>query len=147
MVTVQRNGIQMQIPRKLSHHIPTVPIADSDDCIVKDVVKFYDIDSDEFQLYKHAVEEEYCLNRKAAWEIVGKPKFSLSRRSNEAPSAVELRLMELLQGSEAMPEEILRILKEILVESDVRRLVDMIQDGTAVERVIKYFLKVSAALL
>ena len=76
----------------------------------------------------------------APWEIVGKPKFKMGRRSSHLPTKVtntnpiqvpnplkcltclqllmanllvqvELKVMELLGGAEALPEDILRILK------------------------------------
>ena len=52
MVTVQRNGVSMQIPRKLSHHIPVMPIWISNNFIDTISLKFYDLNSDEFQIYK-----------------------------------------------------------------------------------------------
>ena len=106
MVWVTRNGTKMQIPRKLSHHIPQMPIWSSEafqekvhtithhfevglvylhlhmrlsfvwffffeenifwdfvtvSHISKESQKFHDIDSEEFQLYKHALEEEYKM--------------------------------------------------------------------------------------
>ena len=82
MVWVTRNGTKMQIPRKLSHHIPSMPIWSTDafqekvpqfcsKWLVQGVVllycnsqerqKFDDIESEDFQLYKRAVEEEYQL--------------------------------------------------------------------------------------
>ena len=141
MVMVHRNGVPMTIPRKLSHHVPTVPIKDTDDFQEKLLVKFHDTDSDEFQLYKVAVEEEYRL-QKAAWEVVGKPKMKLRGQGSGALSAVEARLLELLQGAEATPEEILRILRGILVAADVKRMEEMLQQGEGPEKVIKHFLKV-----
>ena len=52
MVTVQRNGVSMQIPRKLSHHIPVIPIWQSTNFIDTISLKFFDLNSDEFQIYK-----------------------------------------------------------------------------------------------
>ena len=58
MVTVHRNGVQMQIPRKLSHHIPVMPIWESTNFIDTISLKFYDLNSDEFQIYKQVRMDE-----------------------------------------------------------------------------------------
>ena len=43
-----------------------------------------------------ALEEEYVLNKKASWEIVGKPKLKFIRRPSKL-NDVEKKVMELLQ--------------------------------------------------
>ena len=42
------------------------------------------------------MEEEYILNKKASWEIVGKPKFKFTRRASKL-NDVEKKVMELIQ--------------------------------------------------
>ena len=80
--------------------------------ISKESQKFHDTDSEEFQLYKHALEEEYKMQvfsdkmlqsstfcflfyhhgdevqAPAPWEIVGKPKFKMGRRASHLPTQV-----------------------------------------------------------
>ena len=143
MATVTRGGVKIQVPRRVSHHIPVMPIMDGELFQERLRVHFDDIDSEEFQMYKNALIDEYCLNPKAPWEIVGKPKFKLLRQASSVPTPVELKVLELLGGTEALPEEILRILKGILVESDLILIKDMLRDGTPVEKIIKHFLQVS----
>ena len=75
MVQVHRSGSIVSIPRKLSHHVPVVPIIDSLDHEMKVTTIFADIDSEEYQLYKRAKVDEYCIVERANWEIVGKQKF------------------------------------------------------------------------
>ena len=132
----------MQIPRRLSHHVPTVPIKDSEQFVEVFKVKFCDLDSDEFQMYKRATEDEYCLNKNVKWEIVGKPKFSFKRSGKGLPTDVEIKLIELLQGNEALPEEIIKLLLQILTDDNVYQINEMVRDGTPLENIIKYFLKV-----
>ena len=95
MVWVTRNGTKIQIPRKLSHHIPSMPIWSAEafqeqvplkklalagshfflrcarkrqatffisiSHVSKERQTFLDIDSEEFQFYKRAAEEEYRM--------------------------------------------------------------------------------------
>ena len=58
MVTVQRNGVSMQIPRKLSHHIPVMPIWESVNFIDTISINYHDLNSDEFQIYKQVWTDE-----------------------------------------------------------------------------------------
>lgn len=147
MDTIFRNGTPLQIPRKISYHVPTMPILESNLFEDKLNEKFQDIDSEEFKMYKEAIMDEYCMNDKANWEIVGKPKFKILRRGKGIYSSVELEVMELIGGNEAQPEEIIRILLGILVDRDVSRLKDMLNaqslSGTPIEMVIMHFLKVT----
>ena len=53
----------------------------------------------------------------------------------------------MFQGGEALPEDIIRILKEILIDKDVIAMSDVIRDGTPLENIIAHFLKVIWVLL
>ena len=81
MVQVHRSGSIVSIPRKLSHHVPRVPIIESQDFEKKLNVDFHSMDSEEFKLYKTANVEEYNLVRSADFEIVGKPKLQPKKKS------------------------------------------------------------------
>ena len=48
----------------------------------------------------------------------------------------------MFQGGEALPEDIIHILKEILIDKDVIAISDMIRDGMPLEKIIAHFLKV-----
>ena len=63
MITVHRSGSIVSIPKRLSHHVPTVPIIESVAFENKIKVTFHDIDAEEFQIYKFASEEEYKLGQ------------------------------------------------------------------------------------
>ena len=54
MITVHRSGSIVSIPKRLSHHVPTVPIIESVAFENKIKVTFHDIDAEEFQIYKLA---------------------------------------------------------------------------------------------
>ena len=70
MVTVMRTGTVFQIPKKLSHHVPRVPILDTSTFFEKTPWKWYNIDMDQFQLYKKAETLIYSISEVAAMNIV-----------------------------------------------------------------------------
>ena len=72
MIQVHRSGSIVSIPKKLSHHVPRIPILESQDYDRKVNMNFHDINSEEFQLYKTASVEEYNLHSSVDFEIVGK---------------------------------------------------------------------------
>ena len=59
MVQVHRSGSTVSIPRRLSHHVPVVPIIDSQEFEQKLAIQFHDLDYQDFQLYKSAEEDLY----------------------------------------------------------------------------------------
>ena len=83
MVQVHRSGSTVSIPRKLSHHVPIVPIIESQDYEKKLNLEFQSMDSEEFQLYKTANVEQYNLVKSANFEIVGKPKFPPKKKAKD----------------------------------------------------------------
>ena len=118
MVTVHRSGSILSIPRRLSHHVPTVPIIESEAFENRIVVKFHDIDSDEFQIDKKATVEEYSLV-KAEMEIVGKQKFPFQKKSKNL-TPVEQKVLELLKGCDFSPDEIIKILQQVLTDENLK---------------------------
>ena len=86
MATVMGFCTMMQIPRRLSHHVPRVPILETDNYVCrKDSLevrstlfcfyfsRWFNIDMDEYQLYKMAHLEVYSISEVAKMEIVGDP--------------------------------------------------------------------------
>ena len=141
MVQVHRSGSIVSIPRKLSHHVPVVPIIDCQDHEFKITTHWADIDSEEYQLYKTASCEEYSLVERAHWEIVGKQKFPIRNKSQQL-SAVELKVLEILHGEVATSDEILKILEEILTEENVKEMNEMIEHSNlSLDDVVKHFMK------
>ena len=69
MVQVHRSGSIVSIPRRLSHHVPTVPIIDSQDYERKESVKYFSMEAEEFQLYKVALVDQYQMVERAEWEV------------------------------------------------------------------------------
>ena len=70
MVTVMRTGTVFQIPKKLSHHVPRVPILDTSAYFEKTPWKWYHLDMEQFQLYKKAETLIYSISEVAAINIV-----------------------------------------------------------------------------
>ena len=139
MVNVHRRGSIVQIPRRLSFHVPTVPILDSESLENKLNVKFHDIDSDEFQMYKTASEEEYGLSV-AEVEIVGQQKFKVKKKSKNQ-TEVEKKVLFLLKGSEVSTSEMIKILQSILSFENLEQMKNMLENGKKPEEVIEYFLE------
>ena len=134
MVQVHRSGSIVSIPRKLSHHVPIVPIIESQDFEKKLNVDYHSMDSEEFKLYKTANVEEYNLINSADFEIVGKPKLQPKKKSknpteddvddlSQKLGAKSLELMEeiLRQGisAEDMPEAILSMANKVNIISSL----------------------------
>ena len=139
MVQVHRSGSIVSIPRRLSHHVPTVPIIEAEDLENKVSTKFFDLESEEFQLYKTADVCEYNLV-KADTDIVGKQKFPFQKKSRNF-SEVEQKLLDLLEGRDASSEELLHLLKDILSEENLTLMEEMKNNGNAIEKIIAYFLE------
>ena len=127
MSTVMRFGTLMQIPRRLSHHVPRVPILETDSYVEKTpwryflgsannistqvVFRWFSIEMDEFQLYKLAHLEVYSISEVAKMEIVGNPnndsnlnRFSLANMKGhmlfqDGRALTEEELMEILKSS------------------------------------------------
>ena len=127
MSTVMRFGTLMQIPRRLSHHVPRVPILETDSYVEKTpwryflgnannisthvVSRWFNIEMDEFQLYKLAHLEVYSISEVAKMEIVGNPnndsnlnRFSLANMKGhmlfqDGRALTEEELMEILKSS------------------------------------------------
>jgi len=111
MATVMRFGTTMQIPRRLSHHVPRVPILETDNYVDKTPWRWFHIDMDEFQLYKLAHLEVYSITEVAKMEIVGDPNGSNLNRF----SLANMKGHKLFQDGQALTEEeLMEILKSSL---------------------------------
>ena len=159
MVQVHRSGSVVSIPRKLSHHVPRVPIIESQDYEKKLNVDFHSLDSEEFKLYKTANVEEYNLIGSANFEIVGKPKRQPKKKSKNltddevdevsnlseklGPKSLELMDEILRKGIslEDMPEAILSMANKDLTELEKKELLEIIQkglsNGLSIEDILK----------
>ena len=125
MVQVHRSGSTVSIPRRLSHHVPVVPIIDSQEFEQKLAIQFHDLDYQDFQLYKSAEEDLYHLVDKVNCEVVGRQKFSFRNKSRQLTD-VELKVSEILQDRDGTAEEIIKIFRNILKEENVQELEQMI---------------------
>ena len=134
MVTINRLGSMMQIPRKLSHHVPRVPILDSED-FVERTQKFFSLDMDEFQLYKMAQVEEYSVSEVAAMEVVG-----MEVVGGGGLSLANFRAHKLyIDGKEVTKEQMLEILKAVMGKKSVEELERMLAEGWSIEQLIEHF--------
>ena len=71
MEEVRRNGKQMLVPKKISDHIPTVPIFSVDRFEVEEWNENLGLEDEELQIYKTPHSEVYQLHRHR-WEFFGK---------------------------------------------------------------------------
>ena len=108
MVQVHRSGSIVSIPRKLSHHVPIVPIIDSQEFEHKLKVHYDDFESEDFQFYKTASVDEHKLINKVEVQVVGRDD---KKKKSDQLSAVEAKVIELLQGKLGSADEIISILK------------------------------------
>ena len=130
----------------MSHHVPIVPIIESQDYEKKLNLEFQSMDSEEFQLYKTANVEQYNLVKSANFEIVGKPKFPPKKKAkdptedegNESSEKLEPKSLELMEellrkgvSLEDMPEAILSMANKDLTELEKKQLCEIIQKGVS----------------
>ena len=81
-----------------------------------------------------AVEEEYKLNKKAPWEIVGKQKMKpTSHQKSQLPDADTLR--QLLQRSDLSDDQKLELLQGGMTEEQRRQVEQLLESGLSVEQV------------
>ena len=111
MVTVMRTGTVFQIPKKLSHHVPRVPILDTSTFFEKTPWKWYNIDMDQFQLYKKAETLIYSISEVAAMNIVSNSDAQVSHTFTIGNMKMH-RL--LLDGNMLTEEQELNVLKSNL---------------------------------
>ena len=132
MATVMGFCTMMQIPCRLSHHVPRVPILETDNYVCrKDSLevrstlfcfyfsRWFNIDMDEYQLYNMAHLEVYSISEVAKMEIVGDPngcslnKFSLANMKGH----------KFFQGGRALTEEeLMDILKSTLGSNSLDKI-------------------------
>ena len=130
MVQVHRSGSSVSIPRRLSHHVPVVPIIDSQEFEQKLTIQFHDPASEDFQLYKSAEESLYQLVDRVNCNIVGKQKFSFRNRKSRQLTDVELKVMEILKDRDATAEDIIEIFRKILIEENIDQMERIISDSS-----------------
>ena len=114
MVTVHRSGSIVSIPRRLSHHVPTVLIIESE-----------------------AFENRIVV---AEMEIVGKQTFPFQKKSKTL-TPVEQKVLELLKGRDVFPDEMINILQQVLTDENLKQMKEMIERGMMLGEIIKYFLE------
>ena len=134
MITVMRFGSMMQIPRRLSHHVPRVPILETDNYVEKTpwrckthtifllfhFSRWFNIDMDEFQLYKLAHLEVYSISEVAKIEIVGDTNGS----SLDKFSLANMKGHKLFQDRRALTEQ------ELM---DIVKALDFLKSGMTAE--------------
>ena len=130
MVQVHRSGSSVSIPRRLSHHVPVVPIIDSQEFEQKLTIQFHDPASEDFQLYKSAEESLYQLVDRVNCDIVGKQKFSFKNRKSHQLTDVELKVMEMLRDRDVTAEDIIEVFRKILTEENIDQMERMISDSS-----------------
>ena len=130
MVQVHRSGSSVSIPRRLSHHVPVVPIIDSQEFEQKLTIQFHDPSSEDFQLYKSAEESLYQLEDRVNCDIVGKQKFSFKNRKSRQLTDVEHKVMEILQDRDVTAEEVIEIFRNILTEENIDQMDQIISDSS-----------------
>ena len=80
-----------------------------------------------------AVEEEYVLNKKAPWQIVGKPKIKPTSRRSQFPDADTMR--KILDRSDLSDDQKLELLQGEMTEEQRRKVEELLESGLSVEQV------------
>jgi len=127
MEEVMRNGKLVLVPRKISDHIPTVPIHSTDRFLVHEWNENLGLEDEDLQIYKKPKTDKYQLHRHK-WEFFGKRDFR--------------KMMILaLDGDQWMSgQQKYELMKTLLSEKDQRKMEKMLKMGYSHEDVVNHFM-------
>merc|ERR1712029_559091 len=128
MEEIIRNGKLTMVPRKISDHIPTVPIHSVDRFIVTEWNENLGLEDEELQIYKTPICEIYELHRHR-WEFFGKMDFR--------------KMMILALDGEAWMNGMQKyeLIKSLVSEKDQKKMEKMLKQGYSPEEIVEHFME------
>ena len=127
MEEVQRNGKLMLVPKKISDHIPTVPIYSVDRFEVEEWNENLGLEDEELQIYKTPYSEVYQLHRHR-WEFFGKMDF----RS---------MMIQALDGNAWMNgQQKFEMMRDLVSTKDQKKMDKMLAQGFTHDEIVEHFM-------
>lgn len=127
MEEVVRNGKLTMVPRKISDHIPIVPIHSVDRFMVQEWNENLGLEDEDLQIYKTPYTDVYELHRHR-WEFFGKMDFR--------------KMMILALDGEAWVNGMQRLefMKTMVSEKDQKKMDKMLKQGYSPDEIVQHFL-------
>merc|ERR1712179_576543 len=160
MEEIVRNGKLTMVPRKISDHIPAVPIHSVDRFIVTEWNENLGLEDEELQIYKTPICDIYELHRHR-WEFFGKMDFRKMmilaldgdawmngmqkyELMKSLVSEKEQKKMEkLLEGKEDLSDdEVLELMKNELGAESQKKMEELLKQGHSKKDVVKMMMQV-----
>ena len=128
MEEVRRNGEMMLVPKKISDHIPTVPIFSVDRFEVEEWNENLGLEDEELQIYKTPHSEVYQLHRHR-WEFFGKMDF-------------RKMMIQALDGNAWMNgQQKFEMMRDLVSKKDQKQMDKMLAQGFTHEEIIEHFME------
>merc|ERR1712226_1639826 len=128
MEEVIRNGKPVMVPRKISDHIPTVPIHSVDRFMLWEWNENLGLEDEELQIYKTPVCDIYELHR-PRWEFFGKMDFR------------KMMLLSLDGNAWMNGQQRFEMMKGLLSEKDQKKMEKMLAMGYSHDEVVTHFME------
>merc|ERR1712098_974328 len=127
MEEIIRNGKLTLVPRKISDHIPIVPIHSVDRFVVTEWNENLGLDDEDLQIYKKPYTDCYELH-KHRWEFFGKMDFR--------------KMMILALDGEAWVNGMQRLefMKTLVSEKDQKKMDKMLKQGYSPDEIVQHFM-------
>merc|ERR1711970_76612 len=128
MEEIVRNGKLTMVPRKISDHIPAVPIHSVDRFVVTEWNENLGLEDEELQIYKTPITEIYELHRHR-WEFFGKMDFR--------------KMMLLALDGDAWMNGMQKyeLMKSLVSEKDQKKMEKMLQQGYSPDEIVEHFME------
>merc|ERR1711936_163503 len=128
MEEIVRNGKLTMVPRKISDHIPAVPIHSVDRFIVTEWNENLGLEDEELQIYKTPITEIYELHRHR-WEFFGKMDFR--------------KMMLLALDGDAWMNGMQKyeLMKSLVSKKDQKKMEKMLKQGYSPDEIVEHFME------
>jgi len=131
MEEVIRGGKLVMVPRKISDHIPTVPIHSVDRFIVWEWNENLGLEDEELQIYKTPKSEVYELHRHR-WEFFGKMDF-------------RKMMLNALDGNAWMNgQQKFEMMRDLVSEKDQKKMDKMLAQGYTHDEIVELLMEDAA---
>merc|ERR1711936_1341779 len=131
MEEVRRNGEMMLVPKKISDHIPTVPIHSVDRFEIWEWNENLGLEDEELQIYKTPHSEVYQLHRHR-WEFFGKMDFRKI-------------MIQALDGNAWMNgQQKFEMMRDLVSEKDQKKMDKMLAQGYTHDEIVELLMEDAA---
>merc|ERR1712215_199466 len=128
MEEIVRNGKLTMVPRKISDHIPTVPIHSVDRFLLWEWNENLGLEDEDLQIYKTPVCDIYELHRHR-WEFFGKMDFR------------KMMLLSLDGNAWMNGQQKLEMMMGLVSEKDQKKMQKMLDMGYSADEVVNHFME------